>query len=175
MSREKKFHTLPDGKGFVVELTKEDAGYGVRSSSPPFVASVVRSGPAFASGWGSAWSVLIDGKSYEAHVERDNGEIIVEVAGERFRFGSGAERQEGAKGRSRPGRSEVKAPMPGRVVKLLASLGETVTAGQAILLFEAMKMQNEMRSPQDGVLTELAVQEGQAIQARETLFIVRSD
>ena len=173
MSREKKFHTLPGGEGFVVELAKEDAGYVVRSSSPPFVASVVRSSAAS----GSAWSVIVDGKSYEAKVERDNGEILVEVAGERFRFGSGPERQEGATAgrRPRPGRHEVKAPMPGRVVKLLASSGETVTAGQAILLFEAMKMQNEMRSPQDGVLVELAVQEGQAIQVRETLFIVRSD
>ena len=66
MSREKKFHTLPDGEGFVVELTREDAGYSVASSSPPFAATVVRNG-------GSAWSVLIDGKSYEAHVERENG------------------------------------------------------------------------------------------------------
>lgn len=165
MSRERKFHTLPDGEGFVVELTREDAGYSALSSSPPFAATVVRNG-------GSAWSVLIDGKSYEAYVERDNGEILVEVLGERFRFGSGAERQEGAVGRTSE-RSEVKAPMPGRVVKLLASAGETVTAGQAILLFEAMKMQNEIRSPQDGVLTELAVKEGQAIQAREALFIVK--
>jgi biotin carboxyl carrier protein len=171
MSREKKFHTLPGGEGFVVELAKEDAGYVVRSSSPPFVASVVRSSAAS----GSAWSVIMDGKSYEAKVERDNGEILVEVAGERFRFGSGAERQEGATAGRRPGRREVKAPMPGRVVKLLAASGETVTAGQAILLFEAMKMQNEMLSPQDGVLVELAVQEGQTIQAQETLFVVRSD
>ena len=167
MSREKKFHTLPDGEGFVVELTREDAGYSVASSSPPFAATVVRNG-------GSAWSVLIDGKSYEAHVERENGEILVEVLGERFRFGSGAERQEDAAGPT-SGRSEVKAPMPGRVVKLLASAGETVTAGQAVLLFEAMKMQNEIRSPQDGVLTELAVKEGQAIQTREILFIVKRD
>ena len=165
MPREKKFHALPDGEVLVVELTKEDAGYRVRSSSPPFAASVVRSGS-------SAWSVLIDGKSYEAHVERDNGEVLVDVLGERFRFGSGAERQEGAVGQSTSGRREVKAPMPGRIVKLLASSGETVTAGQAILLFEAMKMQNEMRSPQDGVLTELAVREGQTIQARATLFVV---
>ncbi len=168
MSREKKFHALPDGEGFVVEFTQEGAGYGARSSSPPFAASVVRSG-------GSAWSVLIDGKSYEAHVERDNGEVLVEVLGERFRFGSGLERQERAMGKSTSGRSEVKAPMPGRVVRLLASTGETVAAGQAILLFEAMKMQNEMRSPQDGVLKELGVREGQAIQARETLFVVQSN
>ena len=103
-----------------------------------------------------------------------NGEILVEVLGERFRFGSGAERQEDAAGPT-SGRSEVKAPMPGRVVKLLASAGETVTAGQAVLLFEAMKMQNEIRSPQDGVLTELAVKEGQAIQTREILFIVKQN
>lgn len=168
MPREKKFHALPGGEGFAVEVQKEDAGYAVRSSAPPFAASVVRSGL-------SAWSVLIDGKSYEARVELDNGEIHVEVSGERFRFGSGAERQQGGAGGRASGQSVVKAPMPGKVVKLLVASGETVTAGQGILLFEAMKMQNELRSPQDGVVTGLSVEEGQAIEAHETLFVVQSN
>jgi biotin carboxyl carrier protein len=62
--------------------------------------------------------------------------------------------------------------MPGKVVKVLVSKGETVAAGQPILLFEAMKMQNELRSPQDGVVAQIGVEAGQAIEAREPLYVL---
>ena len=62
--------------------------------------------------------------------------------------------------------------MPGKVVKLLVAEGDAVTAGQGVLLFEAMKMQNEIRSPQDGTMGELNVSEGQAVEARDRLFVV---
>jgi biotin carboxyl carrier protein len=62
--------------------------------------------------------------------------------------------------------------MPGKVVELLVSPGASVTAGQPVLLFEAMKMQNELRSPEDGVVAEIAVEAGQAIEARERLYVL---
>jgi biotin carboxyl carrier protein len=62
--------------------------------------------------------------------------------------------------------------MPGKVVKLLVSPGESLLAGQPVLLFEAMKMQNELRAPQPGTLLELDVAEGQAVEARERLYVV---
>jgi biotin carboxyl carrier protein len=67
---------------------------------------------------------------------------------------------------------EVKSPMPGKVVKVLVAPGESVALGQPILLFEAMKMQNELRSPQDGVVAEIAVKAGQAVEARERLYVL---
>jgi biotin carboxyl carrier protein len=63
--------------------------------------------------------------------------------------------------------------MPGKVVKLLVAVGGAVTAGQGVLLFEAMKMQNEIKSPQEGTLSELLVTEGQAVEARDLLFAVK--
>jgi biotin carboxyl carrier protein len=62
--------------------------------------------------------------------------------------------------------------MPGKVVKILVAEGEAIEAGQGVLLFEAMKMQNEIRSPGDGVLRRLHVEEGQAVEARTPLFLV---
>jgi biotin carboxyl carrier protein len=60
--------------------------------------------------------------------------------------------------------------MPGKIAKLLVSVGDSVTAGQGLVLFEAMKMQNELRSPQDGVVAEVDVRPGQAVEARERLL-----
>ncbi len=120
-------------------------------------------------------SVLMNGRSYEVQVTVDDGEVTVELDGERFHFeiedagfsGKGARRD------GPGGTVEVKAPMPGKVVKFLASLGDTVESGQGILLFEAMKMQNEVRSPLSGIVESVAVEEGQAVEAREPLFKIK--
>ena len=58
---------------------------------------------------------------------------------------------------------EVRAPMPGKIVRILISPGEDVTENQGIVVMEAMKMQNEIRSPKPGKLLELAVVQGNAV------------
>jgi len=121
------------------------------------------------------WSILLDGRQYEVQVSLDDGHIIVDVEGARYSF----ERHEGSRARvatrRHGGSADVVAPMPGKVVKLLAVPGESVEANQGILLFEAMKMQNEIRSPLAGTLVAIAVREGQTVESRERLFTVRED
>ena len=58
---------------------------------------------------------------------------------------------------------EVRAPMPGKIVRVLSGKSEQVKAKQGIAVIEAMKMQNEIRSPKDGRIVELTVSEGDAV------------
>ena len=58
---------------------------------------------------------------------------------------------------------EVRAPMPGKVVRVLAGKSDSVRAQQGILVIEAMKMQNEIRAPKAGRIVELTVKEGDAV------------
>lgn len=74
----------------------------------------------------------------------------------------------GGKGRRR--NEKVAAYMPGRVVAILAQEGEAVTAGQGIVVLEAMKMQNEIRAEHDGTLARVHVQPGQAVEGGDPLF-----
>ena len=62
--------------------------------------------------------------------------------------------------------------MPGRVVRVLVALGDRVTAGQGVVVVEAMKMENELRSPKDGVVREMNVSEGAAIDADAVLAVI---
>ena len=59
--------------------------------------------------------------------------------------------------------SEVKAPMPGLVLDVLVSPGDTVEVGQKILVLEAMKMENAIKSPTAGVVASINVSKGQAV------------
>jgi len=67
---------------------------------------------------------------------------------------------------------ELKAPMPGKIVKLLVVEGAEVNANQGILVMEAMKMQNEIKAPKKGIVKKIAVQEGLAVNAGDLLAAV---
>jgi biotin carboxyl carrier protein len=120
------------------------------------------------------YSILLGGRAFRVQVETRLGQLKVHVAGRewpaevldprQWRRRSGALALEG--------RQQLTAPMPGKVVRLLAAAGQTVEAGQGILVVEAMKMQNEIRAPKTGTLERLLVREGQAVNAGDILAVV---
>ena len=70
------------------------------------------------------------------------------------------------------GDQAIVAPMPGRVVRLLVAAGDAVTARQAVVVVEAMKMENELRSPKDGRVKEVAVTPGASVEAGRILLVI---
>jgi biotin carboxyl carrier protein len=70
------------------------------------------------------------------------------------------------------GRAQVTAPMPGKVVRVLVSKGQEVEAGAGLVVVEAMKMQNELKSPKSGTVSELRVEPGATVNAGEVLAVI---
>jgi biotin carboxyl carrier protein len=70
------------------------------------------------------------------------------------------------------GSHTVKAPMPGRVVRVLVAVGDRVNARQGVVIVEAMKMENELRSTKEGVVKEVNVLQGAAIDAGMVLVVI---
>jgi biotin carboxyl carrier protein len=70
------------------------------------------------------------------------------------------------------GPQKLKALMPGKVVRILVREKDEVKAGQAVLVMEAMKMQNEMKSPKDGKVQKMLAAEGSTVNAGDTLAII---
>ena len=66
------------------------------------------------------------------------------------------------------------APMPGLVVRVLAEPGAAVTAGQPLVVLEAMKMEHEVAAPADGIVTELRAAAGQQVEAYQVLAVVET-
>ena len=66
----------------------------------------------------------------------------------------------------------LRSPMPGRVVKILVKAGERVTAGQAVVVVEAMKMENELRATRAGTVQALRCEEGAAVEAGQDLVVI---
>jgi biotin carboxyl carrier protein len=70
------------------------------------------------------------------------------------------------------GPQKIKAPMPGKIVRILVAEKDEVKAGQGVIVMEAMKMQNEMKSPKDGRVQKILTAEGSAVNAGDTLAII---
>jgi biotin carboxyl carrier protein len=69
------------------------------------------------------------------------------------------------------GDQSVRAPMPGRVVRVLVAPGDQVTAGQGVIVVEAMKMENELRAPKAGRVKDVRVSAGTLVDAGKVLIV----
>lgn len=120
------------------------------------------------------YSILLDGRSYDVQVERAPRHLIVVVQGHRFEIEVRDPRRWSRQ--SAGGRGEdvetIAAPMPGKVVRVLVAAGDTVEAGQGLLVVEAMKMQNEMKAARAGHVLSVTAREGATVTAGEVLATV---
>jgi biotin carboxyl carrier protein len=65
------------------------------------------------------------------------------------------------------------AQMPGKVIKVMAEVGAEVKKGDPVIILEAMKMENELKAPKDGVIEQIHITEGQAVDAGESLISLK--
>ena len=116
------------------------------------------------------WSLLVDGHSIVVDVDRRGGATALLVAGEEIRLELADARRSrlaqavGASSRAASRGEIVRAPIAGKVVKLLVATGAEVAAGQGVAVLEAMKMENEIRADRAGVVREVHVKPGQAVE-----------
>lgn len=157
----------PEGKKkHAVEVTRRGANYEFSLDGQPVEADAVQLSP-------HTISVLLGGQSFEIHLSRAaDGKIKLQCGPHEY----SAEVLDARAWRGRKhgpleieGRAEILAPMPGKVIRLLVAAGDTVEAGQGLLVVEAMKMQNEIRSPKSGKVGRLLAKEGQNVNAGDVL------
>lgn len=122
------------------------------------------------------YSIIEDGQQFEAMVdERGGAKFDVLVRGQLFQLEAVDERSRmlaQSAGAAATGPETVTADMPGKIVKLEAEVGDTVEAGQPIVIVEAMKMENPIPAPIDGILSELFVSPGDTVDVGANLFTV---
>ncbi len=109
--------------------------------------------------------IVVDDKPYEIVFDRDLGWIRSHSRNHRLDVRDLETAV--ARPRSRDGR--VKAPIPGQITQVLVAPGQRVETGQALLLLEAMKMENEIRSPRSGAVGAIHVLPGQTVSLNEVL------
>jgi biotin carboxyl carrier protein len=123
-------------------------------------------------------SLLVDGvSSNEVSIAANpaSGQLDVHVGSTPVAVTLNGRRRWGRKedGAVGSGPQRLVAPMPGKVVRVLVKAGDAVAARQAIVVVEAMKMENELRASRDGTVTELHVREGMSVEAGALLLVIQ--
>jgi len=164
-----KYEVNISGKTRTVELQRDAKGWKATLDGQPTPANVVEIAP-------NTFSVLAGGQSHDVCVTSyPGGKLILQTG--RFEFDAEVQDPRAWSGRRHggaeaEGRQQILAPMPGKVIRVLAKMGDEVRAGQGLLVVEAMKMQNEIRSPKSGKVERVMAKEGQAVNAGEVLCII---
>jgi biotin carboxyl carrier protein len=123
-------------------------------------------------GQNGSLSLLVEGKSYEVRQQELGDEVRIIVDSLPFKVcvrDPRSLRSRRSRDSGGQGVRKITAPMPGKVVRIVAGLGAAVESGQAVLVIEAMKMQNELKAPKKGKVSKLNVAEGAAVEAGQTL------
>jgi biotin carboxyl carrier protein len=128
---------------------------------------------------GRVWSLIVDGRSYEVRVEDTGGELLVTWQNHTVRVEARHPlekmllQQSGA--RAKTAGETISAPMPGAVVAIRVKPGDVVRAGQAVVVLEAMKMQNELAAHTGGVVAEILVEEKSPVSAGQALVRLKPE
>ena len=161
-----------EGKPHTAELVRVGEGLRCNVDDRALEADAVEVAP-------GVYSILMGGESLEVRVEPRteagvNGLRVIVGSSEfsadvrdprqwRRRRGAAAEAE---------GRQQVLAPMPGKIIRVLVKAGDSIGMKQGLVVVEAMKMQNEIRSPKSGVVERILVTEGQTVNTGEVLAII---
>lgn len=153
-----------------IELIEVDEGqYEIEIDGRKVHVDAVRSGRA-------VYSVIEDGRQFEVSVdEKGPRDFDVFVRGRLYHLEAVDERSRLLAETSKlaaTGPQTVEAEMPGKVVLVKAAVGDTVSEGQGVVVVEAMKMENEIPAPIDGVVSELGVEVGDTVENGDMLFVV---
>ena len=123
------------------------------------------------------YSLLMEGKSYESYVSLDEDTWEVVLLGNRYTAQVLDEREmrlRAAAGGSvaDTGVFNLKSPMPGLIIDVPVEEGQEVAKGDVLVILESMKMQNELRSPKDGVISRIRIAAGDSVEQKAALLSV---
>jgi len=157
-----------DGKSHRLELDRSGKDWACKLDGWSVMLDAVISRP-------DVLSLLIEGRSYEIKRERTATDLHLWVGP--VRYAAELHDPRSLRGRKSTdaddhGPRKLLAQMPGKVVRVLVAEKTEVEAGQGILVVEAMKMQNELKSPKKGTVLKILAAEGAAVNAGDVLAIV---
>ena len=163
------YDVIVDGKTHRLELTKGEKTWHCKVDGRSIEVDAALTAR-------DVMSVLVGGDAFEIKRERSlQGELHLVIGSARYAIDvqdPRSLRTRRAAGESEAGPQKITAPMPGKIVRISVAVGDEVKAGQGVIVMEAMKMQNEMKSPKDGKVRKILATEGATVNPGDTLAVI---
>jgi biotin carboxyl carrier protein len=156
-----------DGKNYRLELNRADGRWECRLDGREVEIDAILARR-------DVLSMIIGGKAYEIKRERSATDMHLWVGSVRYAVQLRDPRSLRSRASAEDGKGPRKllAPMPGKIIRVLVKEDAEVAAGQGMIVVEAMKMQNEIKSPKKGVVRKMIAAEGANVNAGDVLAVV---
>ncbi|MBZ0302110.1 MAG: biotin/lipoyl-binding protein [Anaerolineae bacterium] len=161
-----KYVTMIHDRQYEIEIGKEGE---VTVNGEPRHVDFLNLGP-------SLYSLITDNHSFQVVVEGESGRYDVLMNGHLYETQVMDERallMAQRRGGLVSGSGEVNSPMPGLIVGVLVEAGQSVEAGQTVVILESMKMQNELKTPVSGIVESVSCEVGQTVDKNTRLVVVQ--
>ena len=164
------YHATIDGQEheLAIEELAKAGTFEINLGGKKIAADLRQAGPA-------SFSIIVGNRSFDLDVIRQGDEFVISSrAGvTRLTLEDARRRRMHSRGaREVSGKVQMRAMMPGRVVSVAVKAGDEVAAQQGVLVIEAMKMENELKSPKAGKVVEVKVAAGQTVEKGELLIVI---
>jgi len=163
------YDVIVDGKTHRLELTRGETTWLCKVDDEMFEVDAALTAR-------DVMSVLVGDDAFEVKRERSlQGELHLVIGSARYAVDvqdPRSLRTRRAAGGGEAGPQKITAPMPGKIVRVMVAVGDKVKAGQGVIVMEAMKMQNEMKSPKDGKVQKILTSEGSTVNPGDTLAVI---
>jgi len=165
-----RYRATLDGNQHELEIAELSAGsYQIKFAGVEYNLDVYRINA-------TSFSILVCDRSFDLDVIREGEDLIVASRSGAARvtlLDARSARRAAISGRPQiTGRAEIKAMMPGRIVNVLVNAGDEVTRHQGVVVVEAMKMENELKSPKSGKIVEIRIAPGQTVEKGDLLVVI---
>lgn len=104
-----------------------------------------------------AWDVLIQGELYSVQVQDERAYRLAKERGEPW---------------DDVGEATIQSPMPGLIIAIPVDVGQIVSKGDKVIILESMKMENELRAPKDGIITNIYIEPGASVEKNQILMAI---
>ena len=163
------YDVVVDGKTHRLELTRGEKTWSCKVDDQSLLVDAALTAR-------EVLSLLVGGDAFEIKRERSlSGELHLVIGSARYAVDvqdPRSLRTRRAAAGVEAGPRKITAPMPGKIVRILVAEKDAVKAGQGIIVMEAMKMQNELKSPKDGTVQKLLTSEGSTVNAGDALAVI---
>ncbi|HEY2846407.1 MAG TPA: biotin/lipoyl-containing protein [Pyrinomonadaceae bacterium] len=159
-----KFNVELDGSPREVELTRDGRNVTATVDAREYILDASEPEP-------GVFLLKHEGRVFEAYTTNKT----VTIAGRTFDtnvIDPKRLRGSGSGDEAEHGHAEIRTAMPGKVVRILQASGDAVTKGEGVIVVEAMKMQNELKAPKDGIIADIKVAEGDTVSAGDVLVVI---
>lgn len=150
---------LLDGESHALTLKKKGDVYQIKIGDKLLEADIRQLDP-------HTLSLLVEGRSYRAYLARDKDRRLIQIQGQQFELTESLQDSDGffgGSGRSEEDELRIKAPMPGKVIKISVNEGEEVRKNQTLVIVEAMKMENEIKASLEAVVKKIHAAAGDLV------------